>query len=278
MKPHSSWRRQAILDWRSRTGAHPFAWILAAAVVLAVGALQCPVLAAGAGQIDSISPSCASVGAQVTITGHGFGAHNVTIDVGGVPAQIVAANGHSATFIVPVGAPLGSTTVTATNPGGHTGSIGFKVCDLRVPEAWGGEWEITTTYRKITTNSITATDDTTAFIRTHEWFGLRPAVEAGNCAGSVSDTRLQIQCTGQATSGSCTLGTNVQLSADRTNETINGSGMVTMTVSGNCGPIANTALTVQISGHRLSLNQDPFGPGTTLVKSFVPFASLIGGA
>ena len=278
MKPHSSWKRQAILDWRSRTRAHPFAWLLAAAVVLSVGALQCPVLAAGAGQIDSISPSCASVGAQVTITGHGFGAHNVTIAVGGVPAEIVAANGHSATFIVPVGAPLGSTTVTATNPGGHTGSIGFKVCDLRVPEAWGGEWEITTTYRKITTNSITATDDTTAFIRTQEPFGLRPAVEAGNCAGSVSDAHLQIQCTGQVTSGPCTLGTSVQLSADRTNETIDGSGMVTMTVSGNCGPIANTALTVQISGHRLSLNQDPFGPGTTLVKSFVPFASLIGGA
>jgi len=152
------------------------------------------------------------------------------------------------------------------------------VCDLRVPEAWGGEWEITTTYRKITTNSITATDDTTAFIRTDEPFGLGPAVKAGNCAGSVSDAHLQIQCTGQATSGPCTLGTSVQLSADRTNETINGSGMVTMTVSGNCGPIANTALTVQISGHRLSLNQDPFGPGTTLVKSFVPFASLIGGA
>src|SRR5216684_1214455 len=106
----------------------------------------------------------------------------------GVPAEIVAANGHSATFIVPGDVQLGPTSATATNPGGHTGSIGFKVCDLRVPEAWGGEWEITTVYRKITTNSITATDDTTAFIRTDEPFGLGPAVKAGNCAGSVSDT------------------------------------------------------------------------------------------
>src|SRR2546427_12544626 len=100
MKPHSSWTRQAILDWRSRTGAHPFAWFLAAAVVLAVGALQCPVLGAGAGQIDSISPSCASVGAQVTITGHGFGAHNATSDVGGGPAHILSVNGHSGDLLV----------------------------------------------------------------------------------------------------------------------------------------------------------------------------------
>src|SRR3989442_9019637 len=113
MKPHSSCRRPAILDWRSRTRAHPFAWLLAAAVVLAVGALQCPVLAAGGGQIGSISPSFASVGAQITITGHRVGDHNVTIAVGGVPAQIVSAKCHNGTFIVSVGAPLGSTTVPA---------------------------------------------------------------------------------------------------------------------------------------------------------------------
>src|SRR5229473_1750019 len=131
MKPHSSWKRRAILDWRSRTRAHPFAWLLAATVVLAVGALQCPVLAAGAGQIDSISPSCASVGAQVAITGQGFGAKNVAIAVGDVPAQVVTANGHSATFIVPAGVKLGPATVTRSEE--HTSelqSLAYLVCRL----------------------------------------------------------------------------------------------------------------------------------------------------
>src|SRR5260370_30774399 len=87
--------------------------------------LAYPEPAPQAGQIDSLSPSCASVGAQVTITGQGFGAKNVAIAVDGVPAQVVTANGHSATFIVPAGAPLGAKTVTRPNPGGHRGTAQF---------------------------------------------------------------------------------------------------------------------------------------------------------
>jgi hypothetical protein len=272
-----SFRRRLIPDWR-RPEALRIALVLAAAATLGFGAsaLYLPGAEAQAGHIDSISTSCATVGAQVTITGQGFGAHNVTIAVGGVPAQVVSANGHSATFIVPAGVQLGPTTVTATNPGGHTGSIAFKVCDLLAPEAWGGEWEITITYRDLATNSITATDDITAFIRTSEPFGLASAVMAGSCAGSVSDTHMEIQCSGQATNGPCTLGTSAQLTANRTGDTINGSGMVTVTVTGNCGPIMTTAETIQVAGNRLSLYQDSSGPPTTLVQSFVPFGSLIG--
>jgi len=246
-------------------------------VVLAVGALQCPVLGAGAGQIDSIFPSCASVGAQVTITGQGFGAHNVTIAVGGVPAQIVAANGHSATFIVPGGVQLGPTSVTATNPGGHTGSIAFKVCDLLMPEAWGGEWDITITYRDVTTQSVVATDKRTDFIRTGEAFGVTIVANRGNCTGNVSDGHLEVACAAPGPGDSCTVGADVRVAADRAGETLTGSGLVTLTV-GPCGPLASRsqAYEIQITGVRVSLNQDTFGPTTTLVKSFVPFAALIG--
>ncbi len=279
MIPRGFWQRPVILDCR-RSNSHRFAWVLAGAVVLGVGApaLRAPALVAQeAARIDSIAPTCASVGAHVTITGIGFGAENVRIAVGGVAAQVVTATGDMATFIVPAGARLGLTTVTATNPGGQMGSIAFKVCDLLMPAPWGGEWKITITYRKATTGSITATDERTAFIRTNEPFGLAPAVKAGNCAGSVSDTHLEVQCSGLGTISTCTLGTSAQITADRTGDTINGSGMNVTTVTGNCGALVTAAETIQISGLRLSLNQDPFGPPTTLVKSFVPFAALIGG-
>lgn len=61
------------------------------------------------------------------ITGIGFGAKNVKITVGSVPAQVLTATGNKATFLVPQGAPPGFTTVTATNPGEQTGSIKFQV-------------------------------------------------------------------------------------------------------------------------------------------------------
>jgi hypothetical protein len=80
-----------------------------------------------AARIDSISPASARVGDEVTITGNGFGAINVRITVGGVAAQIVAANGHAVTFRVPEGLQAGATLVTATNPGGHKGQLSFTV-------------------------------------------------------------------------------------------------------------------------------------------------------
>src|SRR5439155_7361018 len=76
---------------------------------------------------DSINPSCAGVGEQVTITGIGFGGPNVKVTVGGVSAQVVTATGSKATFLVPTGVSPGFTTVVAKNPDSHTGSISFQV-------------------------------------------------------------------------------------------------------------------------------------------------------
>jgi hypothetical protein len=90
------------------------------------GALRDPALAAQAGRIDSIAPSCASVGARVTVSGIGFGGKNVRVAVDDVPAGIVAATGDHATFIVPPGVRLGPTVVSVTNPGGHVGTIPFS--------------------------------------------------------------------------------------------------------------------------------------------------------
>ena len=83
--------------------------------------------APAAGRIDSISPAVADRGDLVTITGKGFGARNVTISVDGRAAQVVAATGHKATFRVPALAGPGATTVKATNPGGHSGTIALRV-------------------------------------------------------------------------------------------------------------------------------------------------------
>lgn len=91
-----------------------------------------------AARIFTIAPSCAQPGDTVTITGNGFGAHNVEIYVGGqetghgiitggLRAQLVSAHGNRATFIVPLNAPGGVSIVWAVNPGGHAGSIAFRV-------------------------------------------------------------------------------------------------------------------------------------------------------
>ena len=82
---------------------------------------------AQAGTITGISPAVADRGSLVTITGEGFGGPNVNITVGGRPVSVVSATGSKATFRVPALAGPGRTIVRATNPGGHTGTIGLDV-------------------------------------------------------------------------------------------------------------------------------------------------------
>jgi hypothetical protein len=78
-------------------------------------------------RVEAIAPVAARIGERVTITGHGFGAHNVRVTVGGVQATVVAANGHRVTLIVPPGVPPGPTTVIVRNPGRRSASIAFTV-------------------------------------------------------------------------------------------------------------------------------------------------------
>jgi hypothetical protein len=80
-----------------------------------------------AASIDSISPAVADRGALVTITGNGFGAQNVRITVDGRPAKVMSATGSTATFRVPPLAGPGNTIVSATNPGGQTGTIALHI-------------------------------------------------------------------------------------------------------------------------------------------------------
>ncbi len=101
-------------------------------LVVPVGMFIAPPSVEAAVQITSISPFCATIGDTVVITGNGFGAHNITIKVGGVEAQVISATGNKAKFIVPAGVVAGMTTVTATNPGGQTGSI---ACASKAPRS-----------------------------------------------------------------------------------------------------------------------------------------------
>jgi hypothetical protein len=252
-----------------RTGSR-FTLAMALAVVMAIFHGRA---LASAGKIDTISPSCARVGAQVKITGNGFGAMNVAVTVGGVAAQVISANGNSATFVVPGGLPLGATTVTAVNPGVQTGSIAFGVCDLLVSSAWGGEWQMATTY-SLPSGGITAVDNITAFIRDNEPLGLNQVPNLGSCTGSISDTRLQVQCSGQTTTALCTLNSSQSIAVDLNGDRISGSGSLALTFSGSCGILGSGSgaiqRNIQIAGNRISADQNPSGPPTTLVQSFIP--------
>ena len=77
--------------------------------------------------LTTIAPASGSYGESVTVTGAGFGGPGMQVRVGGVSAPVVSATGSRVTFRVPLGVPIGPTTVTVTNPGGRSASAPFEV-------------------------------------------------------------------------------------------------------------------------------------------------------
>ena len=67
-----------------------------------------------------------------------------------------------------------------------------------------------------------------------------------------------------------------QSSADRSGDSLTGSGTATISFTGGCAPFVNVVEAIQISGQRLSLSQGPPDSSSTIVQTFVPFAALIG--
>jgi len=86
--------------------------------------------------IDLVEPPCAEPGSEAGyIEGNGFGAENVTITVDGIPAEVLAATGMDASFVVPDGIPPGPIEVVVMNPGGRIATINWVACDLCAPPA-----------------------------------------------------------------------------------------------------------------------------------------------
>jgi hypothetical protein len=94
--------------------------------------------------IDWVEPECAEPGSAAGyIEGSGFGAQNVRITVGGIEAEVIAATGKDASFVVPEGLAPGTTEVVVTNPGGRIATINWVVCEggnllieFEVEEVW----------------------------------------------------------------------------------------------------------------------------------------------
>lgn len=103
--------------------------LLALAIAFVAAAVAAPAARAQASQIESIAPASGRAGDRVTIRGRGFGSHNVQVAVNGVAAEILSASGHEVLFVVPAGTRAGVVPVIATNPGGQTGSVDFRLLE-----------------------------------------------------------------------------------------------------------------------------------------------------
>jgi hypothetical protein len=232
-------------------------------------------------RIDTVSPACAKPGDTVAITGDGLSPRAIRISVGGVPAHVVAATGHRATFVVPAGLPLGSAVIVATRTHGHHGHHGhhgrhrpdqaampFDVCDLPVPAGWVGQWRIALTYRDATTNRVVAVDRVTSGIRPGEPLGLGLLRGAADCAASVTEDAAEARCEAALPLDACTAHATTTFALERHGDILTGSGLTEAGLTGPC-PASREATAVELSGVRLAPEAGATSPGLGVLQRFV---------
>jgi len=145
-----------------------------------------------------------------------------------------------------------------------------------MPDTWAGKWQVTVTYRDAVTNRIRRSDAITASIRPGEPFGVLALADRLDCTGSISDARFEVHCSGHATSGLCAGTADVQAGATRTGQTLSGTGISRIDLTGTCDPFTSSNDTITIAGMRLSLDYVSPAPKSSFVESFAPQIALIG--
>ncbi len=155
---------------------------------------------------------------------------------------------------------LAPPALTAKDDHGRTDKAGNhhgrdKHRDLRLPASWAGQWEITTTYQDAATHNIGAVDEITNVLCAQEPVGLQLFDDQADCTGKVLGHRLAVRCTSQFREGLCRIKGALQMTVERTGDTLLGSGQWSATVSGLCGPLVSGGELIEVSGLRLTKNQ-----------------------
>jgi hypothetical protein len=127
--------------------------------------------------------------------------------------------------------------------------------DPRLPASWAGQWELTFTYQDTATHNIGAVDEITNVICAQEPVGLHLFDDQADCTGKVLGHRLAVRCTSQFREGLCRIKGALQLTVERSGDTLLGSGQWSATVSGLCGPLVSGGELIEVSGIRLTREQ-----------------------
>lgn len=151
-----------------------------------------------------------------------------------------------------------------------------KHANLRLPASWAGQWELTLTYQDAATHNVSAVDEITNVICAHEPVGLAMFEDQADCTGKVSGHLLEVRCTSQFSEGACRIEGALQLTGERTGDTLLGSGQWSATVTGMCGPLVSGGELIEVSGVRLTKEQAACPQSrSSLIKKFATHPALL---
>jgi hypothetical protein len=150
-------------------------------------------------------------------------------------------------LIVSCGSDDGSNTEIGDNPTPVAGNIVFT-------SAWKGEWQMTIVFEDCADGDTLNIDNIVDVICAGDTLDLQLTDLAEDCSGTMTDTRLMVNCTYQFTDGGCTVDVVLTLEIERQGDTLVGSGQWSATATGLCPTYIDGCEDLVISGTRLQKN------------------------
>ncbi len=135
--------------------------------------------------------------------------------------------------------------------GGDDGGDGGG--DVTFPVGWTGVWDVSTTLRECETGVVFYQSTASDTICEGDEFNLPvDSLPAITCTGSVSETTIDLACTGTSTDNGCTTSVGVETNGTRSGETFVATAVVSVTQTGtNCALPGTTCFDLEISGTRV---------------------------
>ena len=110
--------------------------------------------------------------------------------------------------------------------------------EFQVPAAWAGVWEVTDVERDCETLELVETTTGNDTLCAGDLIDLTDdGTFEIDCNGTVTDTHVDIECTGSSEEAGCTGTFSLDLEADRDGETFSGTSITSLEFTGEgCGP------------------------------------------
>lgn len=120
---------------------------------------------------------------------------------------------------------------------------------------WKGEWNIVIVFKDCASGDTLNIEDITDVICDGDTLDIGLTDLFEDCDGTITDTRIMVDCTYQFIVGGCTIDVAATLDIERQGDQIMGTGQWSVTTSGTCLPLyIEGCEDIEISGMRIDPN------------------------
>lgn len=138
---------------------------------------------------------------------------------------------------------------------------------------WTGEWNVVIVFKDCASGDTLNIEDITDVICDGDTLDIGLSAILEDCGGTITDTRLMVDCQYEFKAGSCTVTVSATLDIERQGDQLMGTGQWSVVTTGACAtPYLDGCENIEISGIRINSSPAECAPPQplSLIERFAP--------